>query len=194
MVKTEADLPAFRKKYITMNAKGEGILTSPFYKSAAKKRRCLVPSSGFYEWRHYTPTGSKKKETYPYHIKLKNRPYFYMAGIWQPWVDQETGEAKDTFAVITAPANSVMELVHNSRKRMPTILPDKLALEWISEDLTDERITELATYQYPAEEMEVKTIRKEFREIEDPTEAYEYKELPPLGEDGKAPELVSLFG
>jgi putative SOS response-associated peptidase YedK len=194
MVKTQADLPGFRKKYTTMNAKGENILTSAFFKDAARKRRCLVPSSGFFEWRHYKPIGSKKEEKYPYHISVKDRPYFYMAGIWQPWVDKETGESIDTFAIVTTAANPVMELVHNSKKRMPTILPDCLALEWISEGLSEERIAELGTYQLPAEDMEVHPIRKEFRQLEDPTEEYAYAELPPLGEDGKSPEPVSLFG
>ena len=195
MVRTQADLPAFRKKYLTMNATGEKILSSPFFSGAARKRRCLVPSSGFYEWRHYKPAGAKKVEKYPYHIKLKNRNYFYMAGIWQQWIDQETAEAIDTFAIVTTAANSAMEQIHNSRKRMPTILPEKLALEWISENLTDERITQLATFQLPIEEMEWHPIRKDFRETPDldPREEYAYPELPGLGEDDSAAQAHSLF-
>jgi len=55
---------------------------------------------------------------YPYHIGVKDREYFYMAGIWQAWTDTETGECVETFAIVTTAANRLMEQVHNSKKRM----------------------------------------------------------------------------
>ncbi len=66
----------------TLNAIGEEMLKKPTYRSAALKRRCLVLSSGFYEWRHFTPPGEKKDIAFPYFVKVKDREYFYMAGIW----------------------------------------------------------------------------------------------------------------
>jgi archaellum component FlaG (FlaF/FlaG flagellin family) len=64
--------------------------------------------------------------------------------------------------------------------RMPTILPKALAEEWIQPGLTEERIHELATYQFPSSEMEAYTINKDFRILEDPTEPFNYAELPAL--------------
>jgi putative SOS response-associated peptidase YedK len=145
-----------------------------------------VLSTGFFEWRHIFPvnqrTGEplKKSVTYPYYITLKDRSYFYMAGIWQPWVDKETGEMVNTFAIVTTAANKLMEQVHNTKKRMPTILRDELAYEWIFGDPDEERITELATTQYPAELMTACTIEKEFRQSLEPTRPFQYEDLPAL--------------
>lgn len=61
-----------------------------------------------------------------------------MAGIWQPWVDKETGESIDTFAIVTTKANELMSVIHNSKIWMPTILPEDLAWKWIMEDISEE--------------------------------------------------------
>lgn len=164
----------------TLNAIGEEMFDKVSYRQAAMDRRCLVLSSGFYEWRHHTPPGTKKDTAYPYHIQLTGREYFFMAGIWQPWTDRETGETLDTFSIVTTKANGLMEKVHNKKKRMPLILTDDLAWEWIRDGLSRERISELTHFQYPAEQMEAQTIRKDFRTCEDPTEPFTYPELPPL--------------
>lgn len=162
-----------RKKFTTLNAKGESLLTSKMYAAAAHERRCLVLSSGFYEWRHY------KNKTYPYHIKVKDKDTFFMAGIWQPWTDKQTGEMLDTFAIVTTDANELMTQIHNTRKRMPTILTDETTELWLSGDLSEKEITELATFHTP-NLLEAYTIRKDFREALNPKEPYEYPELPPL--------------
>jgi hypothetical protein len=73
-----------------------------------------------------------------------------------------------------------MAQVHNKKKRMPLILPDPLASEWIREGLTPARINEIAHYQIPSDQMEAVTIRKEFRTALDPMEREEYTQLPPL--------------
>jgi putative SOS response-associated peptidase YedK len=162
----------------TLNAVGEEMLKKPTYRNAALKRRCLVLSSGFYEWRHFTPAGSKKDLAYPYLVSLKDREYFFMAGIWQSWTDQETGETLDGFAIVTTKANALLEQIHNKKKRMPVILTDELAREWIRDGLSEERITEIATFQYPSSGMEAFTIEKTFRTSDDPTRPCEYQELP----------------
>ncbi|MBS1585527.1 MAG: SOS response-associated peptidase [Bacteroidetes bacterium] len=182
-----------RKKFTTLNAIGEELFDKKTYKDAAMKRRCLVLSSGFYEWRHYKPEGSKKDIAYPYYVSLPGKEYFYMAGIWQPWTDRTSGETMDTFAIVTTKANSLMEGVHNKKKRMPTILPEALAFEWLQDGLSQERIKELATYQFPAEEMAAHTIPKDFKIYEDPTAEFQYSELPPLGNDGPMMN-IGLFG
>ncbi len=72
-----------------LNARSEKLLESKMFKHAALTRRCLVLASHFFEWRHFKPLGEKKPHAYPYKIELKNADYFYMAGIWQPFVDKE---------------------------------------------------------------------------------------------------------
>lgn len=164
----------------TLNAVGEEMLNKPTYRNAALKRRCLVLSSGFYEWRHFTPPGTKKDVAYPYMVSVKDREYFFMAGIWQPWTDQETGETIDGFSLITTKANALMEQVHNKKMRMPCILTEELAREWIRDGLSEQRIREIATFQFPSSAMEAYTIEKGFRISDDPTRPCTYEELPAL--------------
>jgi len=165
----------------TLNAIGEEVLMKPTYKEAALKRRCLVLVSGFYEWRHFTPPGGKDT-AYPYYITLKDQEYFYLAGIYNPWVDEQTGEMVDSFSILTTAANSLMEQVHNKKKRMPVILPEDEAAEWIKEDLSVQRIAELAKYQIESNMLNAITIVKDFKRADDPTEGWEYGELPLLNE------------
>ena len=163
----------------TLNAIGEEVLNKPTYKEAALKRRCLVLSSGFYEWRHFTPLGGKDT-AYPYYVSVKGQEYFFMAGIYNPWVDQESGEVVDSFSILTTAANPLMEKIHNKKKRMPVILPEDQAEQWIKDDLSVEQIAALARFQLPAEQLEYHTIRKDFRQLEEPREAFLYEELPQI--------------
>lgn len=180
-------LGKFRPPMTTLNAIGEEILLpGKIYRDAALKRRCLFISTSFYEWRHVFPLGKKGKPLktaikYPYNIRTKgDSEIHFTAGIWQPWTDKETGETIDTCALVTTKANTLMEQIHNSKKRMPTILTDELAGEWISDGLSEKRIAEIATFQYPAELMEAWPIHKEFKTARDPTEVFEYTDLPAL--------------
>ena len=177
----------FHPMILTLNAVSEELLfPRKIFREAAMHRRCLVLSTGFFEWRHVFPLNKKtgmplKTATkYPYYIKLKHRDYFFMAGIWQPWTDKTTGEHVETFAIVTTQANTLMEQVHNSKKRMPTILNDDLSWEWLFGDLDEKRISEIAQWQFPANEMEACTISKDFREALEPTAPFQYEDLPSL--------------
>jgi putative SOS response-associated peptidase YedK len=177
----------FHPAYTTLNAKAEDLFgRTKMYDDAARNRRCLILSTGFYEWRHVPTinkkTGKPNKTTakYPYHIGVKDHHYFYMAGIWQPWVDQDTGECSDTLSLLTTNANAVMRVIHNSKERMPTILTEDLAYSWLFDTLTEEDIKEIGGFQLPAEEMQFCTVAKDFREAVDPTEPFSYEELPPI--------------
>lgn len=173
--------------FTTLNAKGEELLTvNKMFRDAALNRRCLVFSSGFYEWRHIFPVSSKTgkplktAEKYPYHIRVKEQEYFFMAGIWQPWHDHETGEYTETFAVVTTQANALMEQIHNSRKRMPVILTEDLAFEWLMGDLSEERIHEIASFRIDPDQLNCISILKNFRQSDDPLTEAGYPELPAL--------------
>ena len=103
-----------------------------------------------------------------------------MAGIWQPWTDKSTGEYIESFAIVTTRANKLMEQVHNTKKRMPVILNDDLAFEWMFGDLGEDRILEIAATQYPAEEMQACTISKDFREALEPAKPFVFEDVPAL--------------
>lgn len=85
-----------------------------------------------------------------------------MAGIWNTWTDQSTGEQVDSVAIVTTEATKLMSQVHNSKNRMPVILPDELGWEWMMEDLPKDRITEIGTYIFPTEKLQACTIEKGF--------------------------------
>lgn len=179
-VKTSQEVQAGREKFNTLNATAERLLESKLFKPAALNNRCLVLSSGFYEWRHYKPAGAKKEIAYPYFISLKEQPLFYMAGIYQPWTDKETGETMDTFSIVTTKANALMEQIHNKKKRMPTILNEAQAAEWISPNVSESKIMELASCSIDESIMRAYTLDKGFRTGSNPMEAFEYHDLPAL--------------
>ncbi len=171
---------------LTLNAIGEELFQKVTYRKAALERRCLVLSSGFYEWRHIFPANKKTGKPlktavkYPYHIHFPNKPYFFMAGIWTPWTDKNTGEYVESFAIITTRANPLMEQVHNNKKRMPVILDEALAYEWMFGNLEEARITEIATTQCAVGGMEAYPIANKFITALQPEACTAYPELPPL--------------
>ena len=177
----------FRPGIITLNAVCEELLLpNKIYREAALKRRCLVLSTGFFEWRHVYPLNKKTGQPlktaikYPYYVSLRDKEYFYMAGIWQPWTDNQTGEYVESFAIVTTVANKLMEEIHNSKKRMPAILNDDLAYEWLLGEPDEERILQIASTRFPSAEMKACTIAKDFREALEPTKEFEYADLAAL--------------
>ena len=121
----------------TFNARAETIREKPSFRDAVKSKRCLVLVRGFYEWQH------RDKERIPYFIYLKNDQPMAMAGLYEDWTDRETGEWMQTCSVITTAANSMMEKIHNSKKRMPVILPGDLEKGWIDPALSGEEAHKL---------------------------------------------------
>ncbi|CAN5254101.1 hypothetical protein BH09BAC2_BH09BAC2_00070 [soil metagenome] len=177
----------FHSPVTTLNAMGEELLLrGKMYRNAAIERRCLVISFGFYEWRHIFPLGKKGVPIkmalkYPYHIQPLKEAYWFMAGIYQPWTDKQTGETIESFAVVTTRANELMEQVHNSKKRMPVILTEGMASKWISDTLTEPEINEITSFQYPSALMHAHSIAKDFKTSLQPDEPFSYNQLPDLG-------------
>jgi putative SOS response-associated peptidase YedK len=133
----------------------------------------------------------KATEAIPYCITLKGKPdYYFMAGVMREWENVERQDSADTFAIVTTKANEMMQVIHNKKlltnpledpdPRMPTILPEDLAYEWIFGDLSKERIMEIASYQYPSDQMIAWPVDKYFDRIADPTKEVIYENLPPL--------------
>lgn len=113
----------------TFNARSETIREKPSFRGAVRSKRCLVLCRGFYEWQH---RGSEK---IPHYIYLEGERPLAFAGLYDDWTDRETGEVIQTFTIITMAANSLMEKIHNSKKRMPVILQEGEENSWINADL-----------------------------------------------------------
>jgi len=96
-----------------INARADGIAEKPSFRNAFKRRRCIVPASGFYEWQK----GDGKAKT-PMYIQVKDQDVFAMAGLWEVW-NSPQGDEVHTFTIITTDANDFMASIHN---RMPVIL------------------------------------------------------------------------
>lgn len=177
----------FHPPMITLNAVGEELLyTGKIFRKAALERRCLIASSGFFEWRHITgvnkKTGTPLKAPvkYPYFIHPAKGDYFLMAAIWQPWTDTATGEHLETFSIVTTAANDLMGQIHNSKKRMPVLLDEEHAHTWLCDHPDEHTIHMLAGFSLPSRNMEAYSIAKDFRSSETPLLPYNYPELPLL--------------
>jgi putative SOS response-associated peptidase YedK len=170
--------------YTTLNATSEELLGKMF-KDAALHRRCLVPSNGFYEWRHVQVVGKSGKllktpERFPYLVQMRDQPEFYFAGIYNPWTDKDTNTVINTFAIVTTEANTLMKQIHNSKERMPTILPGNLAEAWLYKDLTDQEISDIANYQVASAEMKATPLHKDFLKNANPHEQVHHEGVPDL--------------
>jgi len=113
----------------TFNARAETIREKPSFRGAVKSKRCLILCRGFYEWQH---RGSEK---IPHYIYLEGERPLAMAGLYDDWTDRDTGEIIQTCSIITMAANPLMQEIHNSKKRMPVILKEKVENSWIDQDL-----------------------------------------------------------
>jgi putative SOS response-associated peptidase YedK len=122
-----------------INARAEGILEKPSFRTSFRKRRCLVPADGFFEW--------EKKDKTPYRIRLRDQQPFSMAGIWDEWKDPE-GQVVHSFSIITTEPNELMAKIHN---RMPVILHPGDEQTWLSK--APETLLMEFLKPYPAGEM-----------------------------------------
>jgi putative SOS response-associated peptidase YedK len=131
-----------------INAKCETVDTKPAYRSAFKKRRCLVPADGFYEWQK---GGSGKQ---PFNIGLKDSEPFAFAGLWEVWEDPETKEPVKTCSIITTSPNELTAPIHD---RMPVILPMDRRGAWLDSS-TDAETLKSFLVPFDASKMEAYPI------------------------------------
>jgi putative SOS response-associated peptidase YedK len=132
-----------------INAKAETISEKPSFKNSLKKKRCLVLSDGFYEWKM---TG--KKEKVPYRITMRDNGLFAMAGIWDSWKEAD-GSMIHSFAIITTTPNRLMEDIHT---RMPVILEQKDERSWLTNE--DPIFLQSLLKPYPEDEMSTYPVSK----------------------------------
>jgi putative SOS response-associated peptidase YedK len=112
---------------LLLNARLEGINDKPSYGAAMRRRRCLIPADGFYEWKK---EGKGKR---PFLIRARSRAPFAFAGLWETWTDRDGG-AVDTAAIVTCAANETLAPLH---ERMPVIVPEDKFEAWLDCDRVD---------------------------------------------------------
>ena len=111
-----------RLAYSTINARLDGVTTKPAFRSAWKSRRCLIPSSGWYEW---TPVPGGKQ---PWYIHPVDAPVVFFGGLFEARPDGAGGELL-TYSIVTHEADAGLAHVHD---RMPVVLPPEAFHDWLT--------------------------------------------------------------
>lgn len=105
-----------------INARAETVAEKPAFRAAYRKRRCIVPANGFYEWKALT------RGKQPYYIHAADDALLGLAGLWEHWSRPGDGERIDTFTILTTDANTIMQPLHD---RMPVILAPDAYATWL---------------------------------------------------------------
>ncbi len=119
------------------NARGESVSEKPSFRDAFKRRRCLIPMSGFYEWK------AEGKIKQPYYLSAKSVEPLAMGGLWESWKAQD-GTILRTVCVMTTSPNAVMEPIHD---RMSVIVTPEQWQSWLS-GMPEEVARMVAPYRY----------------------------------------------
>lgn len=104
------------------NARGESVAAKPSFRDAFRRRRCLIPASGFYEWK----TAGKARQ--PYYISAASGEPLALGGLWESWRAPDGGILRTACVVTTGP-NALMEPIH---ERMPVIVPRERWQDWLA--------------------------------------------------------------
>jgi putative SOS response-associated peptidase YedK len=131
-----------------INARAENLSEKPSFTGLLANHRCLVPASGFFEWKK---EGSKR---IPFYFHLPDSPLFAIAGLYDQWADPE-GNLLNTFTIITTPPNDVVAKIHN---RMPAVLLPGNEDRWLSDLTLDESDLNDILAPFPGEKMEMYPI------------------------------------
>lgn len=127
-----------------INARSETVAEKPSFRAAFKRRRCLVPVSGFYEWQ------KQGKSKQPYYISARNGELLAIAGLWEYWEGAD-GSALESCTLLTTDANEMMSELHN---RMPVFVAPEDFAQWLGNGKEDDRfaLDELQHLLRPAPE------------------------------------------
>jgi putative SOS response-associated peptidase YedK len=127
-----------------INARCETLSEKPSFKNLIKQKRCLIPATGFYEWKAIH--GTKNKQAY--HIHLKTEGIFTFAGLWDTWKDAN-GEVIVSATIITTASNLLLSEIHD---RMPVIISNQNFSKWLNNSSNPLLISNLLV-SYNSEEM-----------------------------------------
>jgi len=136
--------------YRMINARAETLAQKPAFRTAFKKRRCIIAADGFYEWLH---SGRTKQ---PFFVNMKNGAVFGFAGLWESWNSPE-GSTVESCTIITTYANDLVRKIHD---RMPVILQPVTYEAWLQDSTKAETLQQLLK-PYPANEMETYRVSSE---------------------------------
>ena len=127
-----------------INARSETAAQKPFFRSAMRHHRCIIPADGFFEW------AGKGAVRRPYYFRMRNKQPFALAGIWDRWQSPED-EMVDSCAILTTSPNAVLKPIHH---RMPVILDtDKFKL-WLDPEVQEVKRVEHLMQPYAPDNME----------------------------------------
>ena len=126
-----------------INAKSETVAELPTFRTAFRKRRCLIPADGFYEWKQ---EGGRKQ---PVYICMKDRASFAFAGLWERWVGEED-DFIESCTILTTEPNELLEPIHN---RMPVILAPNDYELWLDPDVQEVSRLKPLLHPYPPDQM-----------------------------------------
>ena len=136
-----------------INARSETLAEKPSFRTAYKRRRCLVWADGYYEWQKIP--GEKSKQ--PVYIRLKSQKPFAFAELWEVWQGTGMDEPFHSCTIITCPSNIVLVEIHH---RMPVILPAEAYGEWLAPDELSADTLQPLLVPYPDEEMEAYPVSR----------------------------------
>ncbi|MCK0123213.1 SOS response-associated peptidase [Gelidibacter sp. F2691] len=142
----------------TLNARGETIFKKPSFRDSAKYSRCLIYVDGFYEHHHFN------KKTYPYFIFKTDKEPLILAWLYSEWKNPDVGGTLLSFSIVTTTANPLLAKIHNNPKlkeaRMPVILPDHLAEQWLRpyDNANDQKALEQLIKAFPNNALEAYTV------------------------------------
>ena len=128
-----------------LNARAETLAEKPSFRSALKRRRCIIPADGFYEWK------KQGKARQPMCIHRKDDGLFAFAGLWEEWASP-AGTKLRTCTIITCAPNNVMSSIHH---RMPAILRPEDEADWLAQSQKSTADLLALLTPYPDEEIEV---------------------------------------
>ena len=131
-----------KTKHLLINARAEGVETKPSFRGPVRHRCCIIPASGFYEWRRQ---GGGKQ---PYFVRPAADEVFALAGIWDRWEGKQ-GEVIESVTIITTSANELMQPIHD---RMPVVLEKDYLVEWLAPQ-TELKLALAMLGPYPSEKM-----------------------------------------
>ena len=135
-----------------INARADTVAEKPSFRDSFKRRRCLVPATGFYEWKKEPLSRSKQ----PFFIATRNRDIFSFAGLWSIWKNPQTAEEILSYTILTTEPNELMLRIHN---RMPVILPVEREKDWLDLTSSPALLRELLA-PYPGELMDAFPVSK----------------------------------
>lgn len=133
---------SFASKLI--NARSETLAEKASFREAYKTRRCLIPTNGFYEW-EATENGKQ-----PHLFLLPDTPVFGFGGLWEEWLDKETGELVETCTIITTQANTLLQKIHD---RMPVIIRHDDYRNWLDNEVFNRSNSDKFFEPFPANKM-----------------------------------------